>query len=117
MVPLVNIFVGEVVLGEARPLRDVLLHRHRGLRCGSDGWADTGVPGKKIEAREIKYAAIGALRPDAGACAHGPIGGDPLRSRVGLQSRRARLHGSSLRVHIQTNNNGSFRLRRDELLR
>ena len=44
------------------PLRDVLLHHHRRLRRRADGRAARrNGSGKKIEAREIKYAAVGAL--------------------------------------------------------
>ena len=75
--------------------------------------------GKKIEAREIKLAAVGALFVPtivlvltAIAIVHRP------RARVDLQPRRARLHRDALRLRLagEQQRQRVRRLRRDQLL-
>ena len=109
-VPLVNIFFGEVILGGVGSglygmfFYIVIAVFVAGLMVGRT----PEYLGKKIEAREIKFAAIGALFvPDDGAGARGDLGRHALRPRVDLQHRRPRLHRGALRLHSQANNNGS----------
>ena len=121
-VPLVNIFLGEVIFGGVGSglygmfFYIVIAVFVAGLMVGRT----PEYLGKKIEAREIKSPRVGALFvPDDGA-------GPDRRSRssthagpgLDLQPRRPRLHRGALRLRLagEQQRQRVRRLRRDELL-
>ena len=102
-VPMVNLFLGEVIFGGVGSglygmfFYIVLAVFVAGLMVGrTPEWL-----GKKIEAREIKYAAVGALFcPDDGPHPRRDLDRDQVRARVDLQPRSARLQRDALRVRL-----------------
>ena len=121
-VPLVNLFLGEVIFGGVGSglygmfFYILIAVFVAGLMVGrTPEWL-----GKKIEAREIKYRrARRALRADDGARADRLSIVDQVRARLDLQQRRPRLHRDALRVRlaVEQQRQRLRRLRRDELLR
>ena len=121
-VPLVNIFFGEVIFGGVGSglygmfFYIVIAVFIAGLMVGRT----PEYLGKKIEAREIKYAAIGALFVPTMVLVLTALSVvTQVRARVDLQPRRARLHRGALRLHVAVEQQRQRvrRLRRDQLLR
>ena len=99
---------GDLRRRRLRPLRHVLLRPHRRLRRRADGRAHAGVPRQEDRgARDQARRGRRALRADDGARPDGDLGRHRPRAGVDLQPRRARLHRGALRLHSQSNNNGS----------
>ena len=121
-VPLVNLFLGEVIFGGVGSglygmfFYILIAVFVAGLMVGrTPEWL-----GKKIEAREMKIAAVGALFvPTMVLDADGDLDLDPLRARLHLQQRRPRLHRDALRLRlpVEQQRQRVRRLRRHELLR
>ena len=119
-VPLVNLFLGEVIFGGVGSglygmfFYIVLAVFVAGLMVGrTPEWL-----GKKIDAREIKYAALGALFVPTMVSDPGrPFDRDEERTRVDLQQRRTRLHRDALRVRlaVEQQRQRLRRLRTDQL--
>ena len=102
-VPLVNIFFGEVIWGGVGSglygmfFYVIIAVFVAGLMVGRT----PEYLGKKIEAREIKYAAIGALLVPTLVLSLTAISiVDAGRPGLALQHWRARLHGSALCLHV-----------------
>ena len=109
--PLVNILVGEVIFGGVgqRPVRDALYIIIAVFVAGLMVGRTPEYLGKKIEAREIKYAAVGALFvPTMGADDDRGGGGHAREvSRRSTTPARTDSRSRSTRTTSQSNNNGS----------
>ena len=109
-VPLVNMFVGEVIFGGdgSGPLLDDLHDRDRRLRRRPHGRQDPEYLGKKIEAREIKLASLGALFPPVLALVLTAVA---IATNAGLASLfNSEAHGFTEALYAWTsmvNTNGS----------
>ena len=102
-VPIVNMFTGEVIWGGVGSglygmfFYIVIAVFVAGLMVGRT----PEYLGKKIEAREIKLAAVGALFvPDDGARPHRDRRRHESRARIDLQPRRARLLRGAVRLRL-----------------
>ena len=102
-VPLVNIFFGEVIFGGVGSglygmfFYILIAVFVAGLMVGRT----PEYLGKKVEAREMKYAAIGALFvPTMVLTLTAHLGGHDVRTRLDLQQRGARLHRGALCVYV-----------------
>ena len=120
-VPLVNIFVGEVIFGGVGSgLYGMFFYILIAVFvAGPDGRAHARVPRQEDRgARDQVRGARRALRADDGADADRGLGRDALRARLDLQPRRARLHRGALRLHlaVEQQRQRLRRLRRDQLL-
>ena len=108
-VPLVNMFVGEVIFGGdgsglyGMIFMIVIAVFVAGLMVGRT----PEYLGKKIEAREIKLASLGALFRPCLTRSHRRRDRDECRARRALQQRGARLHRGAVRVDSKVNTNGS----------
>ena len=93
-----------------RPLRDVLLHHHRGLHRGADGRAHAGIPRQEDRgARDQARRRRCALRPDDGPRPDRDRHPHGSRTRRPSTTRTA-AHGFSETLYAynsQSNNNGS----------
>ena len=109
-VPILNMFIGEVIFGGVGSglygmfFYILIAVFVAGLMVGrTPEWL-----GKKIEAREIKLAALGALFvPTMVLVMTAARGRDQGRARLDLQPGRPRLLGDALRLRLAGNNNGS----------
>ena len=120
-VPLVNLFTGEVIFGGVGSglygmfFYIVIAVFVAGLMVGrTPEWL-----GKKIEAREIKLAAVGALFVPTMVLVMTAVAVTThVGPRVDLQPGRARLHRGALRLQLagEQQRQRVRRLRRDELL-
>ena len=110
-VPLVNLFVGEVIFGgvRLRPLRHALHDRDRGLGRRPDGRAGR----RSTSARRSRRARSSS--PRSARCSPPTLVLALTACRRSLTAacesvfnpRRARLHRGALRVHVEANTNGS----------
>ncbi len=121
-VPIVNMFIGEVIFGGVGSgLYGMLFYVMiavfvAGLMVGRT----PEYLGKKIDAREVKLAAVGDdLRADDRARAHRHVGRHRPGARVDLQPGRARLLRGALRLRLagEQQRQRLRRLRRDRVLR
>ena len=120
-VPIVNMFVGEVIFGGVGSgLYGMLLYVL--LAVFVSGLLVGRTPeylGKKIEAREIKFVLVGLLVRAGDGARHDRARGDAaLGARVDLQSGAARILGGAVRLHVagEQQRQRVRRLRRDRLL-
>ncbi len=121
-VPLVNLFLGEVIFGGVGSglygmfFYIVIAVFVAGLMVGrTPEWL-----GKKIEAREIKYAAVGALFvPTMVLDADCALDRHEERARLDLQQRRPRVHRDAVRLRLpgEQQRQRLRRLRADQLQR
>jgi hypothetical protein len=106
-VPLVNIFGGGLAVSAPASTGCSSTSSSPCSVGGADGGPYAGMARKKIESREIRYAAVSALRADDGSGADGDLGSRRSSSRVDLQPRRPGFTETLYAYTSQSNNNGS----------
>ncbi len=103
MVPLVNIMLSEVIFGGVGAgmygMSD--LHRARGVHRRPDGGPHAGVSGQEDRSlRREDGDAGGAGLPAGHSGVHGDLVGERFRHLQHSESRTARVHRDSLRLHV-----------------